>query len=193
MRRARRLLAVLAASLALAGCTLVAPNPHPQAIAKSQLKPFGLLSPTIPGTNGARVRFITQPIYIVDAAHSLAPSSRIVPSPPSLQTVIEQLLLGPTAIERSAGYSSALPKKLVLISATLHDHVGYVDLATSLSSLSTQEQLLAVGQIVLTATAVGATEGVVLEAAGVRQSILLPDGRRTTRARAVDFLTLLNA
>lgn len=192
-RRLARLAVASLAALALAGCSLVAPNPHPQGIALSQLRPFGLLNKTIPGTNGARVRFKTQAIYIVDAANRLAPSSRIVPSPPSLQTVIQQLLLGPTAIEASAGYSSALPKKLVLISATLKGHVGVLDLATPLSSLSPMEQMLAGGELVLTSTAVGATNGVIIEAAGVPQSLLLPGGGHATRVNAGDFLALLTA
>ncbi len=192
MRRLRVGVVLVIAALVLSGCTLVAPSTTPQAIAKSQLKPFGLLDPTIPGTNGARVRFATQAIFLVDAAQHLVPSSRIVPAPASLQTVIQQLLLGPTAIERSAGYSSALPKKLVLISATLRRRVGYLDFATPISSLTPADQLLAVGQLVLTATAVGANAGVVIEIADVAQSLPLPGGGSTKMVSAQDYASLLN-
>jgi hypothetical protein len=191
VRRLRATLLVALGALALAGCTLVAPNAAPQRIAPSRVH-FGLLNKTIPDTNGARVRFITQPVYIVDVTGHLAPSSRIVPSPPGLATVIEQLLLGPSAIEKSAGYSSALPKTLVLVSAEVRHRVGTVNFATPLSTMPRTQQLLAVGQLVLTAYDVGATRGIVINVAGVTQHVLLPNGKTTTLATGADFATLLN-
>jgi hypothetical protein len=71
---------------------------------------LNLLNRTIPGTNKGRVRFITQPVYIVDATGHLAPSSRIVTAPAQLTSVLDQLILGPTKIESFAGYASDLPK-----------------------------------------------------------------------------------
>ena len=108
MRRLRILVPVLLGALALSSCTLVSPNATPVRIPNSKVG-LQLLSPTIPGTNGAHVRFNTQAVYIVDATGQLSPSSRIVPTPAALSTVIQQLLLGPSAIERSVGDSSALP------------------------------------------------------------------------------------
>ncbi|HVA53856.1 MAG TPA: GerMN domain-containing protein [Acidimicrobiales bacterium] len=191
MKRLRALTLLVLGALALSGCTFVAPNAAPVRISKLS-DPYGLFNQTIPGTNNARVRFITQPVYIVDATKHLAPSSRIVPSPPTLATVIGQLLLGPTAIETSAGYSSALPTNLVLISATVRNQIGYFNFATPLSSLSRAQQLLAVGQLVLTAFDVGATRGVVIKVAGVTQRLLVPSGARTTLVSENDVRSLLN-
>jgi hypothetical protein len=178
-------------ALALSGCTLVAPNATPQNIAPSRVG-GGLLNQTIPGTNNARVRFITQPVYIVDATNHLAPSSRIVPSPPSLATVIEQLLLGPTAIETSAGYTSALPTSMVLVSANIRNEVGYFNFATPLNTLSRSQQLLAVGQLVLTAYRVGAARGIIIKVGDVTQRLLMPDGAKATLVSQKDFESLLN-
>jgi len=189
--RARVVLALVICALALSGCTLVPTNGNPVDLKRTQVK-FGLLDPTIPGTNGATVHFVTQPVYVVDATGHLTPSSRIVPSPPALATVIEQLLLGPSAIEKSAGYSSALPKSLALLSAGVRREVGTIDFATSLDALSRSQRLLAVGQLVLTAYDVGATRGVVIKVAGVVQHIELPNGTTTTLATARDFESLLN-
>ncbi len=183
---------MLLGALVLSSCTLVAPNGSPVQIPRSKVR-FELLNPTIPGTNNARVRFKTQPVYIVDATGQLAPSSRIVPTPPALATVIEQLLLGPTFIETSAGYSSALPTSLVLVSANVHNQVGYVNFATSLNSLPRAKQLLAIGQLVLTAYDVGATRGIVIKVAGVTQSLLTPSGRHATLVTEGDFQSLLSS
>lgn len=180
-------------TLVLSSCTLISPNATPDHIAKSTLRPFGLLNPTIPNTNHARVRFITQPVYIVDATGHLAPSSRIVPSPPGLSAVIQQLLLGPSAIEKSAGYSSALPKTEVLVSAILRGKVGYINFVTPLSTLKRTQQLLAVGELVLTTYEAGATRGIVIDVAGVTQRLLMPNGQTATLVSKKDFGVLLNA
>jgi spore germination protein GerM len=191
MRRWLAPLGVALCALALSSCTLVATNAHPVRIPPSKVQ-FSLLSPTIPGTNHARVRFKGQPVYFVDATNNLTPSSRIVPAPPVLSTVVEQLILGPTAIERSAGYSSDLPKKLVLLSASVRGGVGVVNFATSLSSLPREKQILAVGQLVLTAYEVDASKGIIIKVAGVTQHLVTPSGKRTTLATPRSFAALLN-
>jgi hypothetical protein len=192
MRRLRLLVLVVLGALVLSGCTLVSPNAKPVNIAKSRVR-FELLSPTIPGTNGAHVRFNTQPVYIVDATGDLSPSSRIVPTPAILSTVIQQLLLGPSTIERSVGDSSALPKNLVLVSASIHHQVGYLNFATSLRSLPRAKQLLAIGQLVLTADRVGAIDGIVIKVAGVIQSLPTPSGQLVSLVTPQDFESLLDS
>jgi hypothetical protein len=179
-------------ALVLSSCTLISPNATPDHIDKSTVH-LGLLNKTIPNTNHARVRFITQPVYIVDATGHLAPSSRIVPSPPGLSTVIQQLLLGPSAIEKSAGYTSALPTTEVLVSAELHGKVGYINFVKPLSTLSPTLQLLAVGQLVLTAYYAGVTGGIVIKVAGVTQRLLMPNGQTATLVTRKNFEALLNA
>lgn len=191
MKRIPTMLGLVAGSLMLSSCSLVPTTSSPQIIARHDI-PFGLLGQSIPGTNGGRVRFITQPVYIVDVTGHLAPSSRIVPAPPTLATVLRQLILGPTQIESAAGYSSALPKDLVLIDATVKNTVGFIDLATALTSLSRAQQLLAIGQLVLTANDVGATGGIRISVAGIQQSVLLPNGHHSALASAKDFQLLLN-
>lgn len=189
--RAARVLAVALAALALAGCGLITPAARPTAIPPSRVG-FSLLSPTIPGTNHARVRFETEPIFLVDAAHRLAPASRIVPSPPTIATVVAQLLAGPTAIERAAGFRTELPAKLVLIAATIRQHVGYVDLSGSLAQLPRADELLAIGQLVLTTAYVGATRGLEVSLAGAIQTLPLPDGGHATILTVSEFAGLLN-
>ncbi len=192
MRRLRILVPVLLGALALSSCTLVSPNATPVRIPNSKVG-LQLLSPTIPGTNGAHVRFNTQAVYIVDATGQLSPSSRIVPTPAALSTVIQQLLLGPSAIERSVGDSSALPTGLVLISASIHHQVGYLNFATSLRSLPRAKEMLAIGQLVLTADRVGATNGIVIKVAGVIQSLPTPSGKSLKLVTPQDFESLLDS
>lgn len=192
MRRLGRLSILGLGALALAGCTLVPTSSAPVAIARQRV-PFGLLNRTIPNTNGARVRFATQPVYIVDALGHLAPSSRIVPSPPTLVSVLRELVLGPTTIETYAGYSSALPKSVVVLDASIEHDVAIVDLAKPLSALSRRDQVLAVGEIVLTAHDVTATRALEVRVDGVVQSLWLPNGRRATAVTVEDYASLLGS
>jgi hypothetical protein len=197
MRRLRVLLALLVGAVALSGCTFVSTTPSPQTITPKNV-PFGLLGRTIPGTNNGRVRFISQPVYIVDATGHLAPSSRIVPSPPSLESVLRQLIIGPTKIESFAGYTSALPKNLIVLSARFGGDVGYVDLATPLSKLPRGQEVLAVGQMVLTARDVGLTldigvKGIEITVAGVPQNLPIPGGHEERLVTPADFQHLSNS
>ena len=122
---------------------------------------FQLLSPTIPGTNKGKVTFVNQPVYFIDATGHLSPSSRIVATPVSLDAVLSELLLGPTSI------------------------------ATPLSSLSAKHQVLALGQLVLSAYDAGATAGVEITVAGSPRDSLLPNGTRQLVVTHADFASFL--
>ena len=191
MKRVRAMPLIVLGALVLSGCSFVSPDASPVRIPVST-DPYELFNQTIPGTNNARVRFIHQPVYLVDATGHLVPSSRIVPLPPTLATVIGQLLLGPTAIETSGGYTSALPTNMVLVSATVRGQIGYFNFATPLSTLTRAQQLLAVGQLVLTAHDVGATTGIIIRVAGVPQRLLMPNGAHATLVSQKNFESLLN-
>ncbi len=189
MRTPRVLLGLVIGAVLLSGCSLVPTTSRPEAVKKV---PFGLLGKTIPGTNKGRVVFKTQPVYVVDATGHLAAASRIVPSPPVLASVLRQLILGPTSLELKLGYTSALPKNLVLLSASLKNGIGYVDLATSLDRLSRRQEVLAVGQLVLTAHLVGANRGLEIAVAGEAHNSPLPDGQSQNLVRPSYFQNLLN-
>ena len=191
MIRARTFTVLTLGALLLSGCTLVPTAQAPQKIAPHLIQ-FGLLGPTIPGTRNGRVRFITQPIYIVDVTGDLTASSRIVPAPPVLATVLRQLINGPTLIEAGGGYTSALPKNLALLSASIKGAIGYIDLATPLTTMKPRLEELAVGQLVLTAKAAGAPRGIEVAVAGVAQRLLLPNGKRAFFVTPAEFERLVN-
>ncbi len=189
--RLRPLLLLGVSAATLAGCTLV-PTTNAPVIISPKTVPFGLLGKTIPGTNNGRVRFITQPVYIVDATGHLTASSRIVPTPPTLASVLRELVIGPTDIETATGYSSALPSNLVILQAKVKKGIGYIALADPLSSLPVRQQVLALGQLALTASDVGATKGIEITVGGVAQPSLLPNGDTATVITASDYQSLLN-
>jgi hypothetical protein len=179
---------VTLAALALSGCALIPTSSKPTPIPKVG---FGLLGRYIPGTHRGRVRFKTQPIYIVDATGHLAPSSRIVTAPVTLNSVMDQLILGPTKIESFGGYASDLPKNLVVLQASITNKIGSIDISESLSALGRAKQVLAIGQIVFTAYYAGATSGIEISVAGQSQPSLLPNRTFAKIVTAKDCQDLL--
>jgi hypothetical protein len=192
MRRIATLAAILAGSLALSGCTLVPTSNRLVMIGDAHVK-LNLLDKTIPGTNGARVRFVVEPVYIIDASSHLAPSSRIVASPPSLDSVLGQLILGPSAIEKSAGYSSALPRGIIILQANIKNDIAFIDLSKALTTLSRQRQILAVGQLMLTVHDVDSTDRMEISVEGVVQRSLLENGKRVKIVTMAQCQSLLNS
>ncbi|HQU00516.1 MAG TPA: GerMN domain-containing protein [Acidimicrobiales bacterium] len=191
MKRLTPVVAALGAALALSACTYIGPNRAPVPVNKHDVG-YGLMHRYVPGTVRGRVRFVTQPIYLLDASNHLVPSSRIVPSPVRLISVLQQLDLGPSLIERSAGYSSALPRNLVLISAALRHGVAVINFGTRIDTLPLAVLLRAEGQLVLTSTAAGATRGVIIEVAETRQRLPIPSGKKVSYLTSGEFQSMLN-
>jgi hypothetical protein len=174
MSRTRVLAVLSVAAVLLSGCGLIPTSAKPVTIPSDQVQ-LNLLNPRIPGTNGGRVRFNTKPVYFVDASGHLAASSRIVTAPVKLASVLDQLIVGPTNIESSAGYSSDVPSKLIVLQAIIKAKIGYIDISSSLASLGRAKEVLAVGQLVFTSFYAGATGGIEISVAGVSQLSMLPD------------------
>ena len=192
MTRGRVLCSLVVGALLLSGCTLVPTSNNPVVIERSSVG-YQLFSKTIPGTINGRVQFVTQPVYVVDATGHLTATSRIVPSPPTLDSILHELVIGPTTIESFAGYTSALPKDLVILQATIKNGVGYVDLTRPLSTLSRSQEVLALGQMVFTARSVGAIGGLEILVAGVAQPLLMPNGHKALVITDGNYASLLNS
>jgi hypothetical protein len=173
MKSLRVVLVLFLGAVVLSGCTLIPTAKKPVFIPRKSVG-LQLLSPTIPGTNGGRVRFVTKTVYFVDATGHLAPSSRIVTAPLQFPSLLDQLIVGPTKIESFAGYASDLPSSLIILQATIKAKIGYIDISESLASLGRAKEVLAIGQLVFTAYYAGATSGIEISVAGVTQQSPLP-------------------
>jgi spore germination protein GerM len=95
-------------------------------------------------TEGATVWFVSDDV-LVPVRHEVA-----TPASPDLVTA--DLLLGPTEREQERGLRSAVPDPAVVNGVSLERGVASVDLAPSFGDISPGDQLLAVGQFVLTLT-----------------------------------------
>jgi spore germination protein GerM len=86
------------------------------------------------------------------AGETLVASRQDVAAPATVGSVTSELLAGPDEAERERGLRSALPDPTVVVGTELARGMATVELTPSFSEISPQDQLLAVGQLVLTLT-----------------------------------------
>jgi len=109
-----------------------------------------------------------------------------------LTGVLTLLLQGPTQAEFAAGTRTAISPQTVLRSARLGGDSAVVDLSGALVEVGGEEQILAVAQIVLTATAVPGVGQVRLLLEGQAVEVPRADGTLTSETlRAADYAGLL--
>ncbi len=163
-------------------------NSSPQAIAKSNV-PSHLLNPTSPSTsttlNPPVPVGVTQQIFLVDPTLHLVAKNRNIAPPASLSQVLNALLLGPTAAESlagiqsfvsgTAGQGSSSSNRVV---ATVADGVATIDFAVNpVQVVGSTQPLLAIAQIVYTATGQPGVNSVLIEIAGLPIDVpTAPDG-----------------
>jgi hypothetical protein len=136
----------------LVACGIPADS-QPQALARKDI-PFDLLAPSTtiaaPGSPGARVPLN---VYLVGIT-GLVPVSRDVRAPVTLSEALSALLGGPTDAEVANGLRTSVSAQTSLSAGVVGFGVGTVDLGGAFGQVGGQEQILAVAQLVFTATSV---------------------------------------
>jgi hypothetical protein len=179
MKTPRAVLALVVSALALSSCTLVSTSSSPTLINDNDV-PLGLLGPTIPFTDFARVTFVSREIYLVNRAQLVVPESRLVTSPPSLFAVLYHLTQGPTTQEQSLGVTTQLPASLVVIQAGITNGVGSIEVNTALTLIPPVGRRIAVAQLLFTAMAMGATQGIRITINQLPFSLTLANGAKVS-------------
>jgi hypothetical protein len=168
-----------------AGCGIPT-NSGPQAIAKSNI-PSHLLNPTSPSTSTTLNPpvGVTEQIFLVDPTLHLVAKSRNIAPPASLSQVLNALLLGPTAAESLAGIQSFVSgstsqgsSSSSRVVATVADGVATINFAVNpVQVVGSTQPLLAIAQIVYTATGQPGVNSVLIEIAGLPIDVpTAPDG-----------------
>jgi spore germination protein GerM len=183
----RALAAVIAAALVLVGCGVPLqgePVPiEPQAI------PSRLQSPGVP-TPGSTVARTTVQVNFV-RSDRLVSLAREVSGADVLGGVIQALTAGPTGSEQANGITSALPPGIALTVVVVQGDTVGLELSGETDGRSATENVLAVGQIVLSVTALQTVDRVTFWRDGARVEALLADGALTTQPlTAADYEAL---
>lgn len=116
-------------------------------------------------------------IFLVGNNQHLVQVTRIVKAPVQAKGLLQDLLAGPTDAESAAGLSSAVPDRTRLRSAETTLGVITLDLTQAFGQVSGREEVLAVAQIVYTATGLPGVTGVIFDLSG--KPVEVPDGKGT--------------
>lgn len=177
----RALASALAVTALLVGCGVpvqheaepIDPAAVPSRLTSSAEPTAGQTSAT-PGKATVQVNFVRKErlVSLVREAPSVSRDDR-------LATVIEALMAGPSAREQSAGLTSALPPELGLTVVQVDGNRVVLELSGDTEGRSATENILAVGQIVLSVTAVPTVDEVTFFRDGQPVEALLADGALT--------------
>lgn len=155
----------------VAGCGFPAER-HASPIPQDDL-PAGLRS----GVTATTAPSSTEPATIWFVADNRLVAVRHgVEAPASVTTVTNELLIGPSAAERDRGLRSGLPDPTVVVGTELARGTAQVQLAPSFAEISPEDQVLAVGQLVLTLTNLPGIGGVQFTLDGTPVAVPLPSG-----------------
>ena len=189
MRALRRSLILACSALCLSGCTLVSRSSSPTLVDAGNV-PLGLLDPTIPFTDYAKVRWVSQDIYLLDRTGHVVAVPRLMTAPPSLFAVLYYETQGPDPVEQADGITTEVPTTMVVNQATIHDDVALIDVSKPLSQISLDAQRVAVGQLMFAAASMGATKGIRISINQTPYSLKLSTGATVSLITPADVAYL---
>jgi hypothetical protein len=184
------------------GCS--APGSSPAAEIDPSEVPYGLLDPQpvpdpLAAANGSDVPDArpSTPVYLLgpDGA-SLQPAPAAVDAGPPAQVAaqaLEHLETGPTDSERAQGLGSALGAAVGLSLAGLRDGTARVEVELTAGDIAADQVPLALGQVVLTLTAVQGVDRVQIVSDGAPVEMALPGGQLTTAPVSAEHYLVLVA
>ncbi len=152
--------------------------------------PGGVVAPALAPSEPVQSPLAEVPVFLVQAEHLVPVDRRAAPG--DVTGVLARLLAGPRQEEFAAGIRTAISPETELRSARLEGDTVPVDLTAALVEVGGEEQILAVAQIVLTATAVPGVVQVRLLLEGQAVEVPRADGTLTSDAlRPQDYEALL--
>ncbi len=163
--------ALVVAALVMAACG-ISVDGAPEPISVDLGDPGGIEEATGPELEAVS-------IYLV-RDDQLVHVTRDLPSPATLETILESLVSGETEPEDRAGLRSSIPVGTVLLAIRVDEGVAHVNLSSDFAAVGGEQELLAVAQVVLTASRFDGVDGVVFELDGVRTDVPLPSGALAT-------------
>lgn len=178
----RRLGVLFVTLVVLAACG-VPGDSNPRAI-EAENVPFDLLAPTAEATTTTQPSAFTDTdmvtIYLADAEGKLRAVRRQVTAPVSVSKVIESLLGGPTRQEADR-LSTAITSETKLLDVQGPDEgLVILDLSRQLLDITGRQQILALAQVVWTATALPTVDRVLFEFEGEQAEVQNGNGTLTS-------------
>lgn len=184
--------AVLLAVVLIGGTSCGVPlSDDPSAIPDDEI-PVGLRAADSVPASAPTANELATVWFIRDAA--LAASTHEVPSPAAAASVVADLLAGPTSADQARGLRSAIPDAAVVVAVTLARGTASIALTAAFAEIPAPDQVLAIGQLVMTLTDLRGIGRVRFLVDDVPIAVPLPGGEASdeavTRDDYVDLTTL---
>ncbi|MDA8398632.1 MAG: GerMN domain-containing protein [Actinomycetota bacterium] len=165
----------MASSLTACGIpTDATPRPIP-----AKNVPFNLLSPSTATTiapPSPRAHVPTTVFLVLAGTNRLTTVPRTVNYPGTLTQVIDSLVKGPTNSEAQGGVQTAISAQTVVLGTSVSAGIATINFGKSFNSIAGPELVVAVAQVVFTATALPGVAGVNIEVNGQPVGVPLPNG-----------------
>ncbi len=181
----RRLTAISVLCAVLCSCGVPADS-SPKTLSESDI-PAGL-RPLDPDGSTVPKREQRVAVWFVRDGH-LVPVSHLVTAPIGPSPVIAELLLGPTDIEQNQSLRSAIPDPDVFVEVSLLGGVATVAISARFAEIPANDQVLAIGQVVLTLTGLPGVGRVSFAIDGTIVAVPLPSGNATDQSVSRDDYT----
>ncbi|MEO5898808.1 MAG: GerMN domain-containing protein [Ilumatobacteraceae bacterium] len=124
-------------------------------------------------------------VWLVRDGHLVAVTHE-VEAPATAATTVADLAAAPTLAEQRQSLRSAIPDGQVIVSVAVSGGTATIALADSFDQILTTDQVLAIGQLVLTLTDLRGIGQVRFELDTTEIAVPLPDGRSTDGAVSAD-------
>lgn len=174
-------IATTLAAVLVAACG-VPTEQSPQALPAKNV-PFQLLAPTaeatsttVPSPSKATTRLS---IYLADADGKLVPVRRQVEAPATITKSVGTLLRGPTAEEADRWHTAITSDTKLLHADPPIDGLVTLDLSRHMLDITGRQQILALAQVVYTATSLADVDRVLFRFDGTAKEVPNGDGKLT--------------
>jgi spore germination protein GerM len=185
--------ALLTAMVALVATSCGVPGNGDVQVVDRSAVPFGLLEEEGAAPGAQEGAAVLDLFLVAGDPGDLVPVQRRVDSP-TLQAVLDELAADPTAPEVAVGLRSPIGEGDFLDGVALNGGIATVDLTDDFSSLSGTDQLLAIGQVVLSLTARPGVGRLTFTLDGDPVEVPRGDGSLTSGSVSRDaYVTLLGA
>jgi spore germination protein GerM len=185
----RLVAAAFGAALTLAACG-VPTDGSPHAIANDDL-PLALRTDASTTTSAPASEQDLVAVYWI-RGDNLVRAVDTVAAPATLDSTLDLLQRGPTDVQTRRGDRSALSGTELIRAATTNGTTAVIDLDPSFTDTPQSDQILALGQLVLTATDRPNIANVRFTVDGTRTQVPRADGTLTTQPlRAADYRALV--
>ncbi|MHB8341040.1 MAG: GerMN domain-containing protein [Mycobacteriales bacterium] len=126
----------------------------------------------------AGIAQVRRTVYLVHGAQLVA-ATVTVPAPGRIDQIVRALLSGVDQPQSAAGLRSAIPDGTHLLSFDLAGRVANLDVSPTFTTARSADQILAVAQLVFTATTARTITAVTFSVAGKAIEVPSPDGALT--------------